>query len=321
MKRINSVFGLFILIIIASCAVITEPDLTDSEVELYSPADSTLTPTQTHTFWWGYVNDAEKYNLLIVSPHFDSVASLIADTNLTDNKYVGTLFPGKYQWGVSAYNHSSATPYTIFNLEIDTLDGIAYQTVRLSSPRENDALNTAEIEFTWEALNGATFYLFDVRDSTWSLAQSIDRTNLTGTSYSVTLSEGYYSWGVSAYDDVSGTNTNWSVRNFLIDMTPPGRPTITNPAFNGDTLDTSPYTIEWTHPDPSVSAISDSIMISADSLFTEGSEIEIDVINSPEYSVSHKEDGKYFVKVKSFDEAGNQGDYSAIRRFFLNKEE
>ena len=60
-------------------------------------------------------------------------------------------------------------------------------------------------------------------------------------------------------------------------------------------------------------------MISTDSLFTIGSEIEIDVLSTQQYSVSSLDDGKYYVKVKSFDAAGNQGEYCLTRKFYLYK--
>ena len=320
MKIIDKIPGIFTSLLLVSCAVILDPDLTDQEVILRAPADNTETSVQTHTFWWDYVTDAEKYNLIIVSPNFDTTLQLVEDTNLTNNSFIGTLAPGQYEWGVSAYNNSSATPYSIFRLYIDTLSGLSNQYVQLLSPPDNSYTSETDITFKWQTLTGATSYILEVRDSTWLMGQTLFSTpRLTENTYSASLSEGIYSWGVIAYDEASNTNSNLSTGTFGIDITAPGKPTITLPAYNGDTLDTSPYTIEWTHPAVSLAPITDSVMVSTDSLFAIGSEIEVDVLSTQQYSVSSLDDGKYYVKVKSFDAAGNQGEYCLTRKFYLYK--
>lgn len=317
MKTANILLVLIISAILVSCAVIFDPNLEDEIVTLRAPADCTITTIQTQTFWWDPVADAEKYNLQIVSPDFEFVVRLAVDTNLTGNSFTWTLQPGIYRWGVSAFNYSSATDYSKFYLKIDTALGVTGQVVTLLQPGNNTFTNKQKITFEWSALSGATSYLLQVKDSNESVIINTDF--LAVTSYSDSLSdEGSYSWNVRAYDESSNTFSDPAARIFGIDRTRPGKPAIITPTL-GDTLDTQPYTIEWTHPLASLAPISDSIMISSDSLFNAGSDIEIDVVTQNEYSVSSLEDGKYYVKVKSFDAAGNQGEYSNVIRFFLFK--
>ena len=104
-------------------------------------------------------------------------------------------------------------------------------------------------------------------------------------------------------------------------MTAPDRPQYSVPAYHGDTLDTEPYAIEWNHPTESLTAISDSLMISGDSLFPGGSIVENTFVTSTSYSVAHLANGDYFVRLKSVDAAGNESEYSQIRKFYLLKDE
>lgn len=319
MNTINKIITILICIAAFSCGIIMETDLSDENVTLIAPADCTITTVQTHTFWWDYLADALKYNLQIVSPDFRSTLRLVADTNLSGNTFISTLAPGSYEWRVTAYNESSYSDCDTFRLYIDTLSGLSNQYVVLTSPLNNSYLNKTDIQFGWQPLVGATSYILEIRDSTWNYNQTIFSTPwLSETNYSYNnFQEGVYSWGVFAYDASSNTNSNVSTAVFTIDKTAPEEPTFTSPA-NGDTLDTSPYNLEWTHPLASLASITDSLVISSDSLFNDP---DIYILNTTVFSLSSMEDGKYFAKVKSFDAAGNQGGYSQPRKFFLVKEE
>lgn len=321
--KINKLIpGVVISIGIVSCSIFTEPDLSDEQVYLIAPTDGIETPYQTHTFWWDYVADADFYNLLIVSPGFDSVVRLVVDTNLSGNKYVGTLLPGDYEWGVSAINSVSASAYSIFSITIDTTDDLAYLPVILIQPIANWSTNKQTIFFSWDPVPGATRYTFGIRDSSWiSGPDVITPINTIYDTVSVDLIEGKYEWGVQAYDEVSNTSTIWYYRQLIIDITAPGKPVFTIPEFDGDTINTSPYTIEWSHTSSSLSPISDSIVVATDSTFSGASIVESLFISETQLSVGSYSDGKYWAKVKSVDAAGNQSAYSNIRKFYISKED
>jgi hypothetical protein len=321
--RINKLItGAAILLGISSCSIFTEPDLSDQEVILLAPANGIKTPYQQHTFWWEYVDDAEYYNLLIVTPGFDSTVALIVDTNLTDNKFVWTLSAGDYEWGVCAYNSVSSTPYTVFSITIDTTDNLAYLPVILIEPENNRATNNEEIFFHWDPVPGATRYTLGIRDSSWISGNDvITPVNTIYDTITVSLNEGIYAWGVQAYDEISNTTTDWYYRQLIVDMTAPGKPVFIIPEYNGDTINASPYVLEWSHPSTSLSSISDSIIVATDSLFTPSNIVEELFISETGLSVGSYPDGKYYAKVKSIDAAGNEGTYCNTRKFYLYKEE
>jgi hypothetical protein len=313
MKILLSIFTL--TLVLTGCQLITEPDLSNSEVYLLAPKDSLVTTNGTHTLWWEHVSDAELYNVQVVSPGWNEIEYLIADTNLSGNKFNISLPPGEYDWGVSAYNSSSATAYSVAHLKIDTSSSLVGQLVVLKSPENNSSTNKLTITFEWYELDAADSYIFDIRIDNWQGPGYVPQQVTSGTSTTVELSEGVYEWGVKGFNDNS--STAYSTRLLYIDQTPPGKPTITNPKFHGDTLEQNNALITWTRPETSVSPISDSLMVSVDSLFREGTPVEVFITTGTEYLLTGFSTGKYFCRVRSFDAAGNVGALSATRKFYI----
>ena len=315
MRKILNIFPLFLLV---GCQLITEPDISGSKVYLLAPVDSLVTTTTTHTLWWEYVSDAEKFNLIIVSPSWDAVEVLVADTNLTGNKYFVTLPPGEYDWGVQAYNNSSATDYFVRHISIDTSSSLNNQLVVLRSPENNFSTNIQDILFEWFKLGAADSYIFDIRFDSWQGSSVIPQQVTTDDTLSVSLNEGVYYWGVKGINDFS--STVFSTHALYIDLTPPGKPIITFPQFNGDTISQDELKITWNRPITSISLITDSVFVSADSVFSEGSIQDYFITQNTEISLEGYSSGFYFTKVRSFDAAGNLGESSAIRKFFVDEE-
>lgn len=305
-----------LFILLTGCALVTEPDISDSEVFLISPVHNLTTETATHTFWWEHVLDATNYNLIIVSPKWDSVISLVADTNLSSNKFVMTLPPGQYEWGVSANNYSSATSYTVNSLIIEATSDLTNQTMSLLKPTRDKATNEKTILFQWGTFEQADQYILDIKYDSWEGENAINtKTTSYDTAY-IPLLEGKYVWGVQAKNDFS--NTPYTKRNLTVDFTAPETPTITLPNRHGDTLSVDDLRISWDRNGSSLSAMSDSIFISTDSLNinntediypTSGTEINLNLDDYPA--------GKYYLKVLPFDAAGNVGEPTTIKKFYI----
>ncbi len=314
----NKLYYLLGFLLVISCELITEPDIEDSEVILIAPANNLKTETTTHTFWWEHVPDAERYNLLIVSPTWDSVVQLVVDTNLSSNKFVATLPPGEYDWAVSAYNSSSSTGYYINHLTIDTATSLNYQTVVLRSPENDYHSPKRKIIFEWYKLEIADSYLFDIKKDSWQ-GESVIPTKLTTyDTLKISLNEGIYYWGIQAKNDFS--NTIYSTRKLTVDTTAPEIPNITIPQKHGDTLSSQNLKITWKHPKESLSPISDSVLISSDSSNFYSNIIEQFVTKELDAGVSGYAAGHYYVKIRSFDAAGNLGESTAIKKFSVNEE-
>jgi hypothetical protein len=101
-------------VIISSCyEAITEKALTNEKVVLSAPVDNLITTDSITTFFWEPMDAATKYQLQIVSPKFDSILKVYADTIITKNLFPFSLNKGKkFQWRVKAKNSSSETEYS-----------------------------------------------------------------------------------------------------------------------------------------------------------------------------------------------------------------
>jgi hypothetical protein len=314
----NKLIKILPFLLLTACQLITEPDLSDKSVYLIAPIDSMSTTTATHTLWWDVIPDAEAYNVIVVSPDWNSIERLVADTNVSGNKFTITLPPGEYDWGVSAFNYYSSTPYSVRHLSIDTSSSLSGQVVVLKSPSEGKSLKDAKVLFEWYKIAIANSYIFDIRRDSWEGPSFIPQQLTSEDTISVALTEGVYAWGVKATNDFS--STLFTTQTLYIDQTPPGRASITNPAFNGDTLQIDNLLIQWNRSGTSVSPMRDSLMVSVDSTFSEGSPIGYYfTTEATEYTLPENEysSGFYFCRVRTYDEAGNVGPVSATRKFYI----
>jgi hypothetical protein len=310
--------GIVLTGLICSCSLFRLPNIENSKVILRAPADSIKTYTRTQTFYWYGVEDADGYNLQIVSPRFDSIAEIVLDTNTVNNSFVFTLAPGHYEWGVFAYNSGYSTYQSIFSITIaiDSSNNLNNQKIVLLSPDENSSTNKPYLLFKWSPLSMATYYIIEVRDSSFNYSYLSIKTNYD--TISILLPEGKkYQWGVQGHNDL--TSTDFSKRSLIVDTVSPGIPVITVPVNDGDTISTSPYLVEWEHSKSSLSAIYDDVYVSTDSLFKNNLH-SYNNVRILEQSISDLTSDKYYyARIRSIDDAGNISGYSSTRKFFLLK--
>jgi hypothetical protein len=300
-----------------SCSVFTEEDIDTEEVFLLAPANDVTTSISSLTFWWDPVPDATGYTLQIVSPDFENAVLLVLDTNITQTSFQYSLNPGLYEWGVIAYNSSSATDLFYHSLKVDTASTLSNQTVLLKSPAEEGAVNTNNVSFSWYALSIANNYMLEIKENNWNGEDIVPVVTTENNEYVVNLDEGTYAWGVMARNDFSATP--FSVRTLVVDVTPPATPEWVAPA-ESDSVFTLPYTFSWSHPETSLSEIQDQFMVSTTENFS-ASGIEVDeMIDTTYYELTDLSTGTYYFRLKSIDNAGNQSAYTAVRSFRIDEE-
>ncbi len=321
MMKLRTNILILLFFIVTGCQLIFEADISEETVTLLAPYDSLVTTNATQTFWWENVDNAEGYNLQIVSPDWDAIEELILDSNISSNKFEVTLDPGTYAWGVSAYTSFSETPYTVRVVIVDTSSNLSDQTVVLNTPSDNFSTNDTTIDFTWYTLDAAESYLFDIRYDDWDGSSVVPQEITTIAATSLIIDEeGVYVWGVKAVNDNS--TSSFSKRTIYVDLTAPGKPSITVPASSGDTLSIDDVTIEWTRPKASIASVSDSLFVSTDSSFSDDEDEIILVTADTVYTIDEDEvsEGEYYCRVRSFDAAGNIGEVSATRKFYVSEE-
>ncbi len=180
-------------------------DLSNEEVNLLAPGNSTLLIDAVQTFWWEILDHAQSYNLVIVGPSFNQQVDVVLDTILDVNKInlnISNLDPGTYEWTVIGRSGASRSDSLIFSFEISDFVSIEDEFVELLSPSDDNEFELeeegTEIEFKWDELEGAIAY-----ELMWStdLQDLVDNTgtteNATGNSHKIRfLNSGNYYWKV-----------------------------------------------------------------------------------------------------------------------------
>ncbi|HXB10121.1 MAG TPA: hypothetical protein VNW04_23520 [Puia sp.] len=94
------------------CKEVFEKSLDKSHVTLLGPANNLVSGSANQSFFWQPIDSGINYELQVVSPTFDSIGQVVADTVAARNLLPLSLEPGKYQWRVRAFNSSSSTPFS-----------------------------------------------------------------------------------------------------------------------------------------------------------------------------------------------------------------
>jgi len=96
----------------AACAETLEPLLNGQTVTLVAPSNNVTSSDTVQTFYWQPVTSAVQYQLQIVTPRFDSIVTMVADTVITTTDFSVALGQGTYQWRVQAMNNSTSSQYS-----------------------------------------------------------------------------------------------------------------------------------------------------------------------------------------------------------------
>ena len=308
MKKKNIFFAvslIFTVIIFIGCKTFFLPEIKNSYVQINSPIDGFNTSSDVVSFWWEELDGAEKYNLQIVSPNFDTIQRLYLDSMIVVNKFDVSLPAGNYQWRIRAENYDQASNWVTRNLTITLNDTLGSKTIVIKKPSDNAWLNTSSVGFSWFKLTGADDYRFDLLDASNNpvispIITTIDSTVVTG------LVDGIYTWKVKANNGFS--STAYSTRTVKIDLINPAAPSLLLPLYN-DTASSGTVSFSWTRGSDSGSPITDSLFIYSDSLLTILNHATISTTQNTSVTLPT---GNFFWRLKGKDAAGNISTYSSI---------
>jgi hypothetical protein len=102
-----------------SCQDILEvTDISDKNVQLVAPSDSTTVVQTNVRFTWEAIFEATRYHIQVATPNFENPSQIVVDTLIViDSTFVGlrlnkTLANSTYQWRVKALNSDFETDFS-----------------------------------------------------------------------------------------------------------------------------------------------------------------------------------------------------------------
>jgi subtilisin family serine protease len=287
---------------------------------LVSPADSVIFSNPRPGFVWHSTYDTgsglQGYRIYINGQLRHTTADTVwtADYDLPE---------GYNPWYIVAYDsaNNSRNSNETWNVGIDTT---APSVVSLISPVNNCYLNNNNVSLAWhrasDNLSGVQYYTLQLAlNSTFTVG--LVETTWVDTAFSTTLSDTIYYWRVKATDAVNNEGPFSPVWQFEIDTQLPSAPTLVTPV-GGDWLNNTLVDLQWStvlaivgghNQDPKFRApIRYVLQIDVTPGFV--SPVYVDTLVSATTTVSLSE-AFYYWRVRAFDLAGNQGQYSAIDSF------
>ncbi|AMR33715.1 hypothetical protein A0256_20900 [Mucilaginibacter sp. PAMC 26640] len=313
-KSLHHLFLFLVLINLSACKDIIEPSIAKRSVNLFAPGERYQSKNYTVTFWWDEVEDALQYRLQIVTPKFDTIGALIADTLVKANKLTLSLSPGEYQFRVRAENGSSQTAYSAPHNFSVVFSSIKQQSVQLVSPGNNALTNKGTTNFQWGTMFGAKTYRLQIDTNNFSDASKIIYDNTSpGQQYTYTFpKDQQYQWRVRAENDTA--QSLWSaIRNIRFDRTAPAQVTLASPG-KGEVVPL-PVSLQWNAI--TTASIYKVYVLKSDSTSNYDTTFPVSV-NSTSYSFNLGNTGdRIYWKVSAIDAAGNEGPESELRSFVI----
>lgn len=318
MTTLNKFIFLLLSFFLFSCDDIFEEDITDDTLSIVSPKENDIIESNVVNFQWGELEGAEKYRIQL----FDQTDNQILDTLIVGKtNFVYPIAQGQYKWKARGENFAYQSNYSaIINFSVvETLD-LTNQQVLLTSPSDGVFTNASTINCSWQDLNAADSYDFELLNVTsgTSLFQQPGIVSPTFTINDTYLTdEAKYQWRVKGKNTTS--ETVFASRIFFIDRITPNVPQITAPVNNSTQIINQAISFNWnTGADTGAvqSPISYTIEFSNSSTF--GSLLHSSIVTTNTYQKSFASSGDYYWRVKAVDAAANASLYSTVFKFTIN---
>ncbi|WP_040254161.1 hypothetical protein [Psychroserpens mesophilus] len=315
-KTLSYVFIIQLLIIAFSCDDIVEEDIENDTIQTIYPTEGMLIQGNTVQFAWQELDGADEYKVQVI----DANQLLVVDSLVTVTNINFILNPGSYQWRVKGENFAYSTQYTFpINFSVEASDNLTNQNVMLLTPSDDFYTNDTNIILTWSPITNADIYSLDIIKNLSGQQTVYQETNITNTN--VTLpsdifeEDAEYVWQVKALN--ANSETNFSNRSIFVDREIPNQPSLVSPnnleSFTTFTIDFNWTTVNDTGNVQSLK--SNVIEISTDINF--GTVLFSETLVNNSYQFTFDNIGTYYWRVKTFDEAGNIGDYSVVRTLVI----
>ena len=202
---------------VAAAFTVYPGSITTQQVQLLSPANSTLTAQAAAQFKWLRLYGATKYRLEVDTNNFADETRLVVDQTTVNLDYAHTFLREKtYQWRVKAQNDTAESKWSA--VQTITYDATPPPVVLLNAPVHN-AQVSKPVTLSWSAAATARKYLLYVyKNDGTSLYNNSFPLTTTSLSYVFSLGtsgEKVY-WEVRAVDEAGNTSSLGELRAFTI---------------------------------------------------------------------------------------------------------
>jgi len=125
MRKIIFPLALFLAIITGCEDLLEVPDISEQEVQLLAPLDSSVVNDTLVNFNWNSVVEANSYVIQVATPNFENAAQYVLDSIMpVDSTFVGTKFSkslssGNYEWRVKAMNSDYETVFSSSEFSVE----------------------------------------------------------------------------------------------------------------------------------------------------------------------------------------------------------
>ena len=213
---------MLLLISLVSCEeIISVADISQDQVVVLAPQNDSQITTSSVNFSWEPVDFADSYTVQVSTPDFDNANQVLLDSTVVDtlatSRYTlnTTLSPGNYSWRIKASNSGYATAYRTQKFSVSENASLVGQRVELTNPDASFVATQATINFTWNPIEAATAYRFEIKNSTTDAVLVAEL--LSTTNYEYTFKDsGTFIWTVRAENERE--NTAYSERTLEIDL-------------------------------------------------------------------------------------------------------
>ena len=318
MKRLSKNLFIVLVSIFCGCDDVLEEDISDGIISIIAPADGQAIEGNVVQLRWGEIDGADDYRVqIMVNRQFIMLDSLVAD-----NIFNYQINPGEYTWRVRAENfaYTSAFSFESAFSVVASID-LTDQLITLESPDNNTYINEGNLNFSWQPINTADTYEFEILEVAGSSETSIFKDeDLVSASITVptgtVTKDAEYIWQVKASNASSATK--FYQRKFFLDTQAPPAPALNTPTSDQVFTTTTPVDFTWTYTDTGSiqSNITSTLEVSTDENF---STINLSETNANgEFSNTFSTANTYYWRVKGVDAAGNSGVNSATGSFVVN---
>lgn len=112
---------LFILVIFISfsCDDIFVKNISNSNVSITSPVESSILKSEETTFLWELLEHADDYHIVVVSPSFNAIQTYVCDSIVKTYRLTLPLSPGDYEWAIQARNYGYVSQKRVTSFKVE----------------------------------------------------------------------------------------------------------------------------------------------------------------------------------------------------------